>query len=276
VLTRTNREYARELARGAAGAILFAFPLMMTMEMWWMGFYLEPVRFLLFLLVSFALLFGLSYFSGFGEDEGWPDVILDALSGFALGAAISAFFLAVFGVITLEMPLREIVGKVALVAVPSAIGAMLSRKQLQSSLGSGGDKAETEAKSSYPAELFLMFGGAVFVAFNVAPTDEVELISHMMTWWQVLLLAAVTLVIQHALVYSVEFAGQESWPEGRRFAFVFFGFTVAGYGVALLVSLYVTWTFGRLDGLALHEVANMVIVLGFPAALGAATARLVI
>jgi putative integral membrane protein (TIGR02587 family) len=274
VATRTNAAYARELARAAAGALLFAFPLMMTMEMWWIGFYLDPGRFLLFLLVGFALLLGLSYYSGFRGDEGWPDVVMDALSGFAVAVLVSALFLALFGVLEADMPLRELVGKVGLVAVPAGIGALVARKQLQASDENA--EGERTENCSYAGEIFLMFAGAVFIAFNVAPTDEIGLISHMLTPWHALALATVTIAIQHALVYSIGFSGQEAWPRDSRFAFVFFNYTVAGYGVALAVSLYVMWTFGRIDGLPLGEVASMMIVLGFPAALGAATARLVI
>ena len=50
----------------------------------------------------------------------------------------------------------------------------------------------------------------------------------------------------------------------------------AGYGIALLVSVYVLWTFGRLDGVGMGQVAMMTAVLGFPSALGAALARLVV
>jgi uncharacterized membrane protein len=42
------------------------------------------------------------------------------------------------------------------------------------------------------------------------------------------------------------------------------------------VSLYVLWSFGRTDGVAVAEIVNMLVVLGFPASLGAATARLVV
>ena len=55
-----------------------------------------------------------------------------------------------------------------------------------------------------------------------------------------------------------------------------FFFTVPGYAIALGISVYCLWTFGRLDGVALHEQATMAVVLAFPAALGAATARLVV
>ena len=52
--------------------------------------------------------------------------------------------------------------------------------------------------------------------------------------------------------------------------------SVAEYGIALIISAYVLWTFGRMDGASLEQTVTMIAVLGFPAALGAAAARLVI
>jgi uncharacterized membrane protein len=57
---------------------------------------------------------------------------------------------------------------------------------------------------------------------------------------------------------------------------VFVRFTIVGYTIALLISLYVLWTFGRLDGAATAEVIRAMLVLGFPAALGASAARLIL
>jgi uncharacterized membrane protein len=53
-------------------------------------------------------------------------------------------------------------------------------------------------------------------------------------------------------------------------------FTLIGYALALLISLYVLWTFGRLDGAAATEIVMSVLVLGFPAALGGSAARLIL
>ena len=61
----TSRDYAIGLARAFGGANIFALPLLMTMEMWWLGFYLDPLRLALFLVVNFAVLVGLSRFGGF-------------------------------------------------------------------------------------------------------------------------------------------------------------------------------------------------------------------
>ncbi|MGH8729002.1 MAG: DUF2391 family protein [Burkholderiales bacterium] len=42
------------------------------------------------------------------------------------------------------------------------------------------------------------------------------------------------------------------------------------------MSAYLLWTFGRTDGLGLHAFLTAAIVLGFPSAIGAAAARLIL
>ena len=51
---------------------------------------------------------------------------------------------------------------------------------------------------------------------------------------------------------------------------------VGAYGLALAVSLYILWTFGRTDDTGLAETITMVVILGFPSSIGAATARLIV
>lgn len=264
--------FARGLARAVAGAVIFAFPLMMTMEMWELGFYMDRFRLALFLLLTLPVLFGLSYFSGFEETFCWQDDLIDALTAFGVGFLVSAALLAVFGILTTDLPLSQIVGKIALQSVPASIGAMLARKQLGQQ---NEDEEEQKRRSSYAGELFLMAAGALFVGFNVAPTEEMVLIAYKMTPWHALAMAVLSLGMLHAFVYTVGLAGQESRGEAS-FGHVFLRFTVAGYGIALLVSLYLLWTFERVGGLSVTELVTVMVVLGFPSALGAATARLIV
>jgi putative integral membrane protein (TIGR02587 family) len=272
MMDRCNSQYAVELARAAGGCILFAFPLLMTMEMWWLGFYMERERLLLFLVIGLFLLTGLSYYAGFARDQPFKDDLLDALSAFALGVLISATLLLIFNELTADLHPREIIGKIALQSIPAGVGAILARKQF----GVTDDDDRQRRIDSYGGELFAMAGGAIFVAFNVAPTEEIAVISQVMTPWHAVLLCLVSVFLLHVLVYSLEIAGRAQWPEGKSLLSVFFRFSLAGYGVALIVSLYILWTFGRLDGTGWGEIASMTAVLGFPASIGAATARLVI
>jgi putative integral membrane protein (TIGR02587 family) len=271
----TNKDYALGLSRAFGGAVIFAIPLLMTMEMWWLGFSMEPGRLLLFMSINFSILIGLSYFAGFERTFSWKEDAMDAFAAFGVGILTSAAMLALLAVITFDMTWGEIVGKVALQSVPASIGAMLGRKQL----GGGQDtqaEEERKAEAGYGGELFLMLAGALFLALNVAPTEEMILIAYQMSPWHILALGFLSIILLHVLVYTVGFSGQESRPEGGTFLSTFFHFTLAGYGIALLISFYVLWTFGRTEDVAPTEIASMVVVLGFPASLGAATARLVI
>jgi len=263
-----EESYVRGLARAAAGALIFSFPLLMTMEMWEFGFHMDRLRLGLFLLVTATVVFGLSRFAGFRDTSNVIDDLLDALAALLVGYAIAAGLLTLMGLLTFATPPREAIGMVAVQAAPASIGAVLANKQLQART-QGRSK---EDRAGYLGQLFLMGSGALFFAFNVAPTEEMILIGFKMTPWHALALVAASLLALHALVFSVGFAGQEA-HESQALAFVHY--TLAGYGVALLVSLYILWTFGRLDG-GLSDTVRAVVVLGFPAAIGAAAARLVV
>jgi putative integral membrane protein (TIGR02587 family) len=261
------------LARAFAGAIIFALPLLMTMEMWALGFYMAPLRLALFVALMFPLLVVLAYYAGFEESVSWTHLVLSACVAYAVAFVAAAAGLALLGVLRPGMSLEEIVGKVSLQAIPASIGAMLARSQLGKR---DEQKDEEQRRDTYHGELFLATVGALFLAFNVAPTEEVVLIASMMTGWQALALVGVSLAIMHAFVYAVEFRGQAPVHPERSVWSEFLRLTVVAYALALLVCLYVLWSFGRTDGLALGELLIHTVVLGFPAAVGAAAARLIL
>ena len=268
-----NAEYGRGIARALAGAVIFSFPLLMTMEMWWLGFYLDRPRLFLFLALTLLLLIPLNYFVGFERTVSLFEDVMDAFVAFGIGAVSSAALLTLFGVLTPRMDVGEVAGMIAIQTVPASIGAVVARGQM------GGGENETEEKkkrSGFAGQLFIMVAGAIFLAFNVAPTEEMILIAFKMTPWHALALIVLSIAVLHAFVYALDFRGEEKLPEGMGFAAGLVTFSIAGYAIALVISLYVLWTFGRTDGASLDQIAMMTIVLGFPSALGAASARLLI
>lgn len=276
-----TRHFAVGLARAVAGAILFGLPLHMTSEMWALGVEMDGTRLALLLALTVPLLVGLSHVSGYEDTFGVKDDVVDAFVACAVGFAVGAGALALLGVLHGGLPLPETLGKVALQAVPGSIGALLAQSILGQTHGngeqSGGeDAARDDRPPTYRSQLFLMAAGALFFAFNIAPTEEILTISYQMTPWHVLAMIATSLALIHAFVYALEFSGQEPIPPGTPFWSVFLRFTVVGYALVLLISAYVLWTFGRLDDTAWTARLPAILVLGFPASVGAAAARLIL
>jgi putative integral membrane protein (TIGR02587 family) len=248
-------------------------PLLMTMEMWWLGFHLHPLRLALFLVTFIPVLIGLTHYAGFEETHDWWEDVRDTFVALFVGFVTASAALALLGILDFSMPIGAQAGQIILEAVPASVGAALA-----ASLLAGQEETEEKARRDigYGGELFLMAAGAIFLAFNIAPTEEMILIAFKMTGWHLIATAVVSLLLMHAFVYAVEFRGQETAPEGLSPWGVFLRFTVVGYALALLMSAYVLWTFGRYDGSNLGYQVATAIVLGFPASLGAAAARLVL
>lgn len=270
-MDRANGKYLAGLGRAIVGAALFALPLFMTMEMWTLAATAAPER-IAFMLVAFLpALVTLSYYAGFERAFGLVDHLLDAFAAIGVAALIALITLALFGVFGLNEPLDLLVAKVALVTPPAAIGALLADKQL-----GRGERSADAVASTYPARLFLMAMGALFVAFNVAPTEEMMLIAHQIGPMQALLLAVVSLAALHGLLFWADLPGRDGRREKRHFMATLLRYSFAGYGVCALLCAYLLWTFGRLEHTSLREIIEYVIVLAFPAALGAGIAQALI
>ncbi|HEU0052199.1 MAG TPA: TIGR02587 family membrane protein [Longimicrobium sp.] len=272
-LREANRKFGVGLARAFAGAVFFSLPLLMTMEMWSLGVSMERWKLALLMAVMLPVLVGLDRYSGFEETSTWREDVVDALVAYAVGFFASLLILLVFNVVDLRHPLREVLGKVALQAVPASFGAVLAASQLG---GGGGEEERRKEGVGYAGELFFMVAGALFMAFNMAPTEEMILISYTMAPVHAVALALLSLMVMHGFVYAVEFRGGRSVPEDVSRAGLFLRFSVVGYALALGVSAYVLWTFGRYDGEAFAQGVMSAVVLGFPATLGAAAARLIL
>ena len=271
---RGEQRFLVGLARAFGGAIFFSMPLLMTMEMWELGFYMDRLRLGLFIAVFLPILMGLSHHAGFQETDSWLEDAVDGVIAYLVGFVTSGVVLSLLGILSFSMPLREIVGMVALQAVPASVGAALATGLL----GKGAEQNEDEEQreAGYAGTLFLMLAGAIFFAFNVAPTEEMILIAFKMSTWQSVGLVVASMLMMHAFVYAVEFRGQVKRAETASPVALFLHFTVVGYALSLLVSLYVLWSFGRLESSGFLYSVQAMVVLGFPASLGAAAARLIL
>ncbi len=193
--------------------------------------------------------------------------------------------LVAMGVVKAGQSLHETIGMVAIQAVPASIGAMLGRSQL-SAQSDNDDDADVkdgdsedpfhERETSYAGELFLMAVGALFLNLNVAPTEEMILLSYKMTPWHGLVIIAASLAVMHGFVYVLSFKGSHDLAEGTPSWHAFVRFTLPGYVVAGLISAYCLWTFHRTDDTGSTQILMAVVILSFPGAIGATAARLIL
>lgn len=269
----SQQKFLFSLARAFGGALLFALPMLMTVEIWELGLYIYPLRLALFLFLAIPLLTGFSWYSGFKATNGLKEDLVDAFVAYAVGFCASAIALALLTIVGKKTSTAGIVAMVSLQAVPASIGALLAQSQFGNHT-----RQETKKKeeAGYWEEIFLMIAGAVFFAFNLAPGDEVVVIGYKMTVWNITVIAILSLVLMQAFVYSLRFRGQEISAPDAPFGQTFFRFTVVGYAIALLTSFYILWTFGRIDGLSAERNLTNVIILAFPATIGAAVTRLIL
>ncbi|HVH03474.1 MAG TPA: TIGR02587 family membrane protein [Amaricoccus sp.] len=257
---------AAGLGRAFGGALIFGLPMLMTNELWELGVSMDRLRLALLLVLGVPLLVGVSHRIGFEPSFGWREDLRDAAIALGVGLVAGTLILATFNLLGDDLSLDALVGRVAVQTVPAALGALLARSQFGSQ-----PREEREAFSGYFGTLFMMLVGALFLGLNVAPTEEMVQIAWTMTPWHALGLVALTVATMHAFVYGHGTGdGQGPWWS------LLLRFTLVGYALALAISLYVLWTFGRVDGVGGAPLLMATLVLAFPAALGAAAARLIL
>jgi putative integral membrane protein (TIGR02587 family) len=271
---KSNKDFLTSTMRGFGGSLLFSLPLLLTMEMWWLGFYAYRWRLFILALAMIPVLIVLARLSGLKKTASWTEDILEGMTAYGIGIVVAVVVLSLLGIIAPEMPLREIVGKIAVLAPPAAFGAILARSEL-----GGNNKASPEQeklRSAYWAELFMVGAGAFYLAGAVAATQEMVLIAFKMTPWHALALVVFEIFAMHAIIYGMNFQGTPM-ESGRHATWrLLVRYTLPGYVIALLVSAYLLWTFGRFESYSLHWMVFYTVVLGLPASIGGAAGRLVI
>ncbi|WP_222195446.1 TIGR02587 family membrane protein [Modestobacter italicus] len=261
-------QLAQSSGRAFGGALLFSLPLLMTMEVWQLGLTIPRYRLALLMVGTVLLVVFLSQHFGAGSPGvGWRGSLADAGVAFAMAAVAAALVLGVLSVVEPLRGWRDGLSVIAIEMLPAAIGASFARSQL----GVGGRRVPT---TTYGGELLLMAAGAIVFAANIAPTEEVVLLAAEVGPWHPVALVVLCLVFMHGFVYWVGFRGQEAAVGGVLRSFL--TLTVVGYVIALLLSAYLLWTFGRFDDVGLLMAVTESVVLALPASLGAAAARLIL
>lgn len=283
---RPIRKSLQEYARGIAGGLLFSFPLLYTMEVWWAGFIASPAQLLIMVIVTYLLLLGYNRYAGMRPGVSWRSVFIDSVEEMGLGIVLAFGVLFVLNRIQFgEMSIDEIMGKIVVEAMAVSIGVSIGTAQL----GGADDEAEEENEVQAEAKeagwrtglrskvslVVLALCGSIVVGGNVAPTEEVLVLAIGSRPVHILLMAVLSLAMSMVVVYFSDFKGTGQHRQGDL-AFAITLDTCLSYLTALAASAFLLWFFGRFQGVSFEVAFAQCIVLGVLSSLGASAGRLLI
>lgn len=278
-----------DIVRGAAGGFLFGLPLIYTMEVWWIGSAARPPSMVLSLAATFVVVFALNRTDGFRQ--GNPDrplkAAMDSVEALAIGIVCTLITLILLREITPETSLREILGKVIFESIPFAIGVALARSILSGGQGeeieqreasrSAGQGRSSPAPNALLGDVGATLVGATIIAFNIAPTDEIPMLSAATSPPWLLGVIAASLTISYGIVFVAGFTSQHKRRQQQGLFQNPLDETVLSYLISLLAAAFMLWFFQRLsfdDPWILW--LQQVLLLGLPATVGGAAGRLAI
>jgi putative integral membrane protein (TIGR02587 family) len=273
---------AVDLVRAVSGGMLFGIPLLYTMEVWWIGSATQPARMAGVLLLTFVPVFLLTRTAGFRstKDIRWRDAAMDSVETVALALLSVAVLLVLLREITAATPLEEALGKVVYEATPFAIGSaiaqhVLRRGRAQADDDSSSSSADDDALHATVKDVGATVIGSLFVAFNVAPTDEVPMLAAAMPPAWLLGVMAASLVVSYCIVFVAGFSDQEHRRSQQGVLQHPMTETVVSYLISLGTAAVMLWFFQRVSGQDPFDLTlAYVVVLGLPAAVGGAAGRL--
>ena len=272
-----------DLVRGVSGGMLFGVPLFYTMEVWSIGAATTPQTMLIVLVVTFVFLLLLVHAAGFhrSREVRFSDVGIAAVEALALGVVSATVVLVLLRELTLETQFAEGLGKVIYEAAPFAIGVAAARHVFNR----GRDDSEDESSrsknrdgwSGTVADLGATFVGSVFIAFNIAPTDEIAMLAAATSPPALLAIIAASLIITYGIVYESDFGDEQARHAQQGVLQHPVTETMAAYLVALAGSLLMLIFFrnGEVNDPGTPLISH-VVLLGLPAAVGGAAGRLAI
>jgi putative integral membrane protein (TIGR02587 family) len=281
----------QEYGRGIAGGILFSLPLLYTMEVWWAGFSAHPWRLAAAVLTTLVLLLGYNRYAGLRSDASMLEVLIDSIEELGIGLVIATIILWLLGRIRLDMPANEIAGKIIVESLVVAIGVSVGTAQLgggdnesdddtgmDSSTGTGSPanpEQTADTGASFLGQLVLAFCGAILIAANVAPTEEIIMLAVEIETWRLLGLAIFSILVSTLIIYYSDFRSTQRLVLNRSF-FTVFSDAIITYAVALITSAVLLWFFGSFDGFAPVTCLSATVVLGVAAVIGASAGRLLL
>jgi putative integral membrane protein (TIGR02587 family) len=262
--------------RAAAGALLGALPLLYTMEMWWLGETTPSWLVLVILAVTVPIVLLGLLFSGFRRGVAGR-LGLDIPIVVGVSVVCAAMTLLILGRLRPDaMPLAVMARIVGIETVPCAIGASIAITQLRTRSQSERIDRHIHALPQDLQKIFATLVGAVFFAFNIAPTEEVRKMTIEAAPELLPLIVVFSILSSQVIVFLADFADRPphcyEGVLGNPLAETF-----VSYLISLMVSFAFIHAYGHVSASTPFDVQlAMTVVLGYVTTLGAAAGRVLV
>ncbi|MDJ0570135.1 MAG: TIGR02587 family membrane protein [Pleurocapsa sp. MO_192.B19] len=285
----------QEIISGASGGFLFGIPLLYTMEVWFIGSYVRPSVLLSVLGITFIIVLLLNRIEGFRpqESETLPGAIAESIETLAIGMVCAALMLIILKRIDLQTALTEALGKIVFEGVPFCLGVSFSRSLLSGD-GSVDFNARSSRKSDFNkkrnlsnqrkivwrdtlADFVATIIGALFIAFSIAPTDEVTVLAASATSGWLLIVIAASLLISYGIVFASEITNYQQRYQQQGLFQTPQSETIISYIISLIAGMLMLWFFQKVTFSDPWFIwLRYSIILGLPASIGGAAGRLAV
>ena len=247
------------------------------MEMWWYGRVVSEPTLLGMLAVAGGVVVLSILFGGFRRGR-VTHLGIDTLIVFGIGITISAVTLLVVGRIHPgQLPLSAAARMIALEAIPCAIGAALAMTQFRPRDGSKKNiDRRIDRLSQDRQKVLATLVGAVFFAFNVAPTDELRMMALEAERVYFPLIVLFSLLVSYIIVFEADFAerpkGYTTGALGHPFAE-----TLTSYALSLGVSYAFLAGFGHVTPeTPFYTQITTTVMLGYVTTIGGSAGRVLV
>jgi putative integral membrane protein (TIGR02587 family) len=271
-----------DLVRGICGGFLFGIPLFYTMEVWWIGSSAEPPVLLAAIAITLLVVFLLNLTEGFRKTQTKTirSAINDTVDAVAIGLLNSAWMLMLLQEITPKTNLSATLGKIIFESVPFALGVALANQFLSGSRF-GDDRPNqpdflpTDNLNETAKDIGATLIGALMIAFNISPTDELPMLAAPVRGPWLLVIVLSSLVISYGIVFQADFTRQSQRHKQKGLFQSPIGETIMSYLVSLLAATLMLYFFQQIDLQTPWMVSfSYVLILGLPATIGGAAGRL--
>jgi putative integral membrane protein (TIGR02587 family) len=247
------------------------------MEMWWYARAVSEPVLLGMMGVAGGIVVLSILFGGFRRGR-VTHLGIDTLIVFGIGITISALTLIVVGRIHPgQVPLNAAARMIALEAIPCAIGAALAMTQFRPR---DGDRKNIDRRigrlSQDRQKVLATLVGAVFFAFNVAPTDEPRMMAMEAEAFYFPLIVLFSLLVSYVIVFEADFAER---PRGYRKGALGHPFaeTLVSYVLSLGVSYAFLTGFGHLTSeTPVYTQLSATVMLGYVTTIGGSAGRVLV